>query len=60
MVQRQESVFQLFVAHQQLPEPVEPAVAGLAHLAASLLFRVSLFLLRFALAADHMRDVPVR
>ena len=60
MVQRQEGVFQLFVAHQQFAKPVEPAMAGLHHPAAGLLFRVSLFLLRFALSADHMRDVPLR
>ncbi len=60
MVKRQESVFQLFITHQQLPEPVEPAVAGLHHPAAGLLFRISLSLLCFALAADHVRNVPMR
>ena len=60
MVERQESVLELFVAHQQLAKAVEPAMARLDHPAARLLLRVFPLLLSFALAADHMRDVAVR
>ena len=60
VVERQKGVLQLFVAHQQLAKPVEPAVARLNHPAACLLLRVSLLLLCLALSADHMRDIAVR
>lgn len=59
MVERQKTVLKLLVAHQQLPEPVKPAVARLDHPAPSLLLRVFLFLRRFTLAADHMRDIAM-
>lgn len=59
MVERQEAVFEFFVTHQQFPESVEPTMAGLYHPAAGLLLGVSPFLCRFALAADHMRDIAM-
>ena len=60
VVERQEGVLELLVAHQELPEPVEPAVTRLDHPAASLLLRVACLLRRFTLAADHMRDIAMR
>ena len=59
MAKRQEGVLELFVAHQQLSESVEPAMAGLHHPTARLLVGVALFPVGFALAAHHMRDVAM-
>lgn len=59
MVEREEGVLELLVAHQELPEPVEPAMAGFDHPAARLLPGVSFLLIGFALSAHHMRDVAM-
>ena len=59
MIERQKGVLKLFVAHQQLPESVEPAVTRLYHPAAGFLVWGAFLLRRFALSADHMRDVAV-
>ncbi len=43
VVQGQEGVLQLLVAHQQLTKSVEPAVAGFNDPATRLLLRITLF-----------------
>ena len=60
MIERQERVLELLIAHQQLPESVEPTVAGLHHPAPRFFVGVAFFLRRFAFTADHMGDVAVR
>ena len=60
VIKSQEGVLQLLIAHQQFPEPVEPAVTRFDNPAPRLPRWISLFLSRFALAAHHMRDVSMR
>jgi hypothetical protein len=59
MVERDEAAFQLFVAHQQLAEPVEPAMTDLDHPPSRLLFRVAPFDVGLGSPADDVRDVAV-
>ena len=57
VVERQEGVFQLLVAHQQLAKSVEPPVAGFDYPTTRLLLRITLLAQRFLLAIDHMWDI---
>ena len=59
MVECEERVFELLVAHQQLAEPVEPAMTSLHNPAARFLLWITLFVLGLAFATHHMRDIAV-
>jgi len=60
MVQRHEAAMQLFIAHEQLAETIEPAVAHLNDPAPCFLLRVTTFRIRFALAIHDMWNVAVK
>ena len=59
MVESEKGVLQLFVAHEQLAESIEPPMACLHHPAARLLLRIAFLALCLALAAHYMRDIAV-
>ena len=59
MVKREKRVLQLFVAHEQLAQSVEPPMACLHHPAARLLLRIAFLALCLALAVHYMRDMAV-
>ena len=59
MIEREETALELLVAHQQLAESVEPAVADLHDPAPGFLPGMALLGSLFLFAADHMRNVTV-
>ena len=59
MVQADEAALQLFIAHQQLAEPVKPTVRNLNHPSSGSLVRVICKLIRFLPATFDMRYVTM-
>src|SRR2546428_8632984 len=60
MVERDEAALELLVAHEQLAESVEPAVAHLDHPSPGLLLRVTPLDVGLLAAVDDVRDVAMR
>src|SRR4030065_1264795 len=59
MVQADEAALQLFIAHQQLAEPVKPTVRNLNHPSSGSLVRVICKLIRFLPTAFDVRYVTM-